>query len=104
MDPKRTVGCPLEGLTGVSVTYNLMATAKQLDAFRATLNTETAAPVVARIDGWEAGTEPLSDDAPMAFRYWVGYGGWQAAVKTLLDDPLFSMRLTGSMPATPAGA
>lgn len=87
----------------VSVTYNTRATAAELDTFRASLLVKDAAPVVVAIAGWPDASEPLSEtEGPSDFRYWVGYGGWQAAVRALLDDPLFSTPpKPGMIPTTP---
>lgn len=95
---QRTIPCPLEGLEMVEVTYNTRATARQLDAFRTSLMEKDAGPVVVEITGWPEKTGALSEDAPTDFRYWVGYGGWQAGVRALMDDPLFS---TPPKPFTP---
>jgi hypothetical protein len=87
----------------VEVTYNTRATAKQLDAFRVSLLEKDAGPVVVEITGWPEKTGALSEDAPTDFRYWVGYGGWQAGVRALMDDPLFSTPPKHSTKATTPG-
>jgi hypothetical protein len=87
----------------VEVTYNTRATARQLDAFRVSLLEKDAGPVVVEITGWPEKTEALSEDAPTDFRYWVAYGGWQAAIRAMLDDPLFSMPPKPSTKVTTPG-
>lgn len=87
---EQRVRCPLPGLEQVAVTYNLMATARQLATFRENLTAETAKPVIRSIDGWPDGGDPFGDDAPMAFRFWVGYRGWQTAVLQFVTDPNYS--------------
>ncbi len=79
------VACELPGLEGVIVSYNLMATARQIDAFRANLSAETAKPVIAGIENYDG--DPYGEDAPFAFRLWLGYAGWQKALMQFVTDP-----------------
>lgn len=65
--------CPLPGFEAVAITYNLMATEAELDAFQKSIG---AVPgrIVAGVEGWpggEHGDEPLGKGAPMLFRVWA---------------------------------
>ena len=65
--------CPIPGLEGVAVTYNLMTTEAELDAFQKSIGTAPGR-IVESVQGWpggEFGPEPLGKDAPMHFRVWA---------------------------------
>jgi hypothetical protein len=85
MQIQQDVICDLPEFPDVTVTYSLMATAKQLDAFRAGLDPEMAKPVVVKVVGLTY--EPFGEDAPLAFRFWAGYRGWQTALQQFITDP-----------------
>ncbi|MCX7851802.1 MAG: hypothetical protein N2383_03360 [Caldilineales bacterium] len=79
-----TVTCDLPGLTEVTATYNLLATARQLEAWRQNLDATTAAPVVT-VQGYAG--DPFGPDAPLALRFWLAFTGWQKALVQFLTDP-----------------
>jgi hypothetical protein len=83
-----TVKCPLPGLEAVAVTYNLMASSKQVGVWQKTLGAENGDVVVVKVDGWpvEYG-EPFGDDAPSAFRLWAIQQGLGTATREFLTDP-----------------
>jgi hypothetical protein len=91
IDLTRTVACPFAGFEGCEVTYNLMASTKQLEAFQAEYGGGgTAEPIVVKITGWPFnGTDPWSKDAPMMWRIWAARRGIQRAIADLSDDPDF---------------
>lgn len=79
------VTCDLPGLENITVSYNLMATTRQIEAFRSSLDEETAKAVIVGIDGYVG--NPYGDDAPFAFKLWLGYTGWQKALMQFVTDP-----------------
>ena len=85
----RTVACPLEGFEGVTVTYNLMASANEVNAFSTDFD---AAPglVIAGVSGWpeELNAEPFGNDAPLAFLIWARQTGIKEAIRAYAADPL----------------
>lgn len=87
MRTKITIDCPLEGLEGVKVTYDLMSSDKQVTAFRESLTPETAAAVLT-VEGWpEDKGEPFGGDAPVAWMMWAAWKGYGEAIREFLTDP-----------------
>ncbi len=65
--------CPLPGFETVIVTYNLMATEEDLDAFQKTMGAERGA-IVQSVEGWPGGAwgdDPFGKPVPMLFRVWA---------------------------------
>lgn len=65
--------CPLPGFETVAITYDLMATEADLDAFQKTMGAERAA-IVKSVQGWpggELGDDPFGKPVPMLFRVWA---------------------------------
>jgi hypothetical protein len=87
MQTQQEVICELPEWQPVTVTYSLMATETELDAFRMQLTAETAKPVVVKIVGLPAGLDPYGPDSPQALRFWLGYNGWNAAVRAYINSP-----------------
>jgi len=111
MNLQPEVKCDLPGMTDVVVTYNLMATARQVDDFRGDVNAETAKPVIVKISGlapatWDVEVEtatpdgkkaqsiksvssddPYSEGRPIAWRLWLCWHGWRKAMGQFLTDP-----------------
>lgn len=87
---ERTVGCPLPGLEAVKITYNLMASAKEIDAWTQSVGERFAAKVVTKVEGWpggEFGQEPFGADSPLAFRVWACQKGIHQAIREFVSDP-----------------
>ena len=93
-----TVQCPLPGLEMVAITYNLLASEKDL---KAALEDMTAGNVVVEMSGWPEdgpfGKEPFGEGVPVAFRAWFLKGGFYRAIGEFANDPNF---LTGSKRST----
>lgn len=86
----QTIQCTLPNFEGVTITFNLMATADETDVFIRRMGQDgTHEPVVARIEGWpkEYGADPWSKEAPVVFRAWIARTGWGKAMKEWLDSP-----------------
>jgi hypothetical protein len=98
VETKQTIGCELPGLEGVQVTYDLMASEEQVNAWQQSLGSVNDG-VVAEVTGWPEGRgEPFGPQAPLAFRIWTVQGGYQEAVRRFAADPLLSMRSRRFMP------
>lgn len=87
----QTIECPLPGFEGVTVTFDLMATQHQIDAFvkQAGLN-KSHEGVIAKIEGWppEFGLDPWDGKVvPGVWLAWVARKGYGMAMKAYLDDP-----------------
>lgn len=105
MNLQQEVKCDLPGMADVVVTYNLMATARQVDAFREEATADTAKPVIVKIQrrmlaeeviGSKADTkateslfggDPYSEDQPIAWSLWLRWHGWRKAMGQFLTDP-----------------
>jgi hypothetical protein len=85
MQVQQDVICDLPEFPDITVTYSLMATAKQLDAFRVGLDPETAKPVIVKIVGLTV--DPFGENSPLAFRFWCAYQGWKTALQQFVTDP-----------------
>jgi len=85
----RTVDCPLEGLEDVSVTFNLMATERELEAFVEKMGRSgTAGPVIVSVDNWpKKHGEAFGSDTPFAFMLWASRKGFSQAAADYLADP-----------------
>jgi len=86
---KITVGCTLEGLENVEVTYNLMASESELEQFSEQMGRNgTHEPIVKNVENWpEEYGEPFGKQTPFAFYVWISRKGFAHAVKRYLDDP-----------------
>ena len=87
---QRTIQCPLPGLEAVAVTYNLMASADQIETFTESLGGEERPACIVSVEGWpekEFGTDPFGGKSPLAFRVWAVQRGLQQAVKEFVTDP-----------------
>jgi hypothetical protein len=65
--------CPLPGFEAVAITYNLMATEEELDAFQKTW-ARSGARIVQSVEGWPGGAwgdDPFGKPVPMLFRVWA---------------------------------
>jgi len=78
-----TISCPLPGFEGVQVTFNLLASEAQYDAFMRSLARDAADVVITEITGWPSGT-PFDADTPLLFRLWLAQDGYIEAVKAYL--------------------
>ena len=77
----RTVQCPIEGLEAVAVTYNLMASAEQIEALTESLGDTGVDACILSVSGWpeaEYGKEPFGKKCAAGLS---GLGGatWVAA-------------------------
>lgn len=82
--------CPLPGLEGVEVEYNMMASLAALEDFMRTMGRERWDDLIVAIDGWDNKQYPggpQSDEAPLAWRFWVARQGVQAASIAYVTDP-----------------
>jgi hypothetical protein len=87
MQTQQDVVCELPDWKPVTVTYNLMATETELDAFRMHLTADTAKPVIVKLVGVPADLDPYGPYSPQALRFWLGYNGWNAAIKVYINSP-----------------
>jgi hypothetical protein len=111
MNLQQEVKCDLPGMGDVTVTYNLMATARQVDAFREEATADTAKQVIVKITGlppatWDIEVEtetpekkkvkssksvssddPYSEGRPIAWSLWLRWHGWRKAMGQFLTDP-----------------
>lgn len=88
------ITCTLPGFEAVEITYNLMATEGEADAFIKRMGGDgSAAPVVVSVEGWDTaayGADPWNKDkAPSVFRAWATRVGWGVALKAFITDPNF---------------
>jgi len=99
-----TVRCPLPTLEGVTVTYNMMASQAEFDAFGKALGGNgTARPVISQVEGWPVeryGPDPFGPGAPLAFLIWVVGEGLKTAITGYIGDPNSWTASTASMPPT----
>ena len=92
---QQTVICPLPGLEGVSVTYNLMATEAEINALASGLGQAEGVKrenVIVSVNGWPEGYggDPFGPNSPLAFRVWALQAGIGDAVKAFVRDPFGS--------------
>ena len=89
----RTVTCPFPGFEGLAVTYNMMATVKQVEALSASIG---AGPEVDRsavildMHGWPEEAHPggpYGENAPMLVLIWLLRTGYGKAVAEYINDP-----------------
>ena len=89
----RTVTCPYPGFETFSVTYNMMATVKQIEHAASSMG---AGPEVDRsnvimdMHGWpeaECPGGPFGENAPMAVLIWTLRTGFGKAVAEYVNDP-----------------
>lgn len=88
MQTEYAITCPLPGFEQVKVTYNLMATGRQIDEFQRSMGKEEAAAVVVKIEGLpEKYSGPTDLELPMAFRVWYSGKGPIKAALEYASDP-----------------
>lgn len=88
MQTEYTIICPLPGFEQVKVTYNLMATGRQIDNFQRSMGKEDADTVVAKVEGLpDTYTGPTDVDLPMMFRVWYSGKGPIKAALEYAQDP-----------------
>ena len=89
----RTVTCPYPGFETFSVTYNMMATVKQIEATAASMGTGPEldrSAVIMEQHGWpetEYPGGPFGENAPMAVLVWTLRTGFGKAVAEYVNDP-----------------
>lgn len=89
----RTIACPYEGFETFHVTYNMMATIKQIEATSASMGAgpETdRSGVILDHTGWpenEYPGGPFGENAPMAVLIWTLRTGYGKAVAEYVNDP-----------------
>jgi hypothetical protein len=90
MDTTYTVKCPVDGFENIAVTYNMLASWKEVVALRSHLTAETAKPVIASMAGWDDEKRgPFwGDEVPMAAQLWAAYQGRDEAVRGWVQRPL----------------
>jgi|GEM_PF-5749439 len=82
------VTCPVPGYTDVVVTYDLMATAEDVDLFRVKMDEESARKVISKVEGYTGGLAALlSAEQPFALRLWLAYKGFQQALQEFILSP-----------------
>lgn len=88
MQTEYTITCPIPGLEMVKVTYNIMATSRQIDQFQRSLGSEGADQVVVKVEGLpEKYTGPSDSDLPIMFRVWYSGKGPIKAALEYAQDP-----------------
>lgn len=90
MKTTQGVTCPLPGLDGVTVEYNMMAPMTAYDSFVSSSGREAFDVVVKTIEGWpekEYPGGPQGLGAPMAWRLWLTRTGVGAAAQAWVQDP-----------------
>ena len=89
-----TVQCPLPGLATVAVTYNLMASERQINQVLESVggDAEQRGLLIVSVTGWpegDFGADPFGPDAPMAFRIWALRAGYQQGIREFIAGPNF---------------
>ena len=87
MQTEYTISCPVPGFEKVKVTYNMMATGRQIDAFQRSMGKDEAEAVIVKIEGLPDTFEGITDlDLPMMLRVWIcGKGPIKAALEYAQD-------------------
>ena len=89
----RTIACPYPGFETFHVTFNMMATIKQIEAASASMGAgpETdRSGVILDLTGWpesEYPGGPFGENAPMAVLIWTLRTGYGKAVAEYVNDP-----------------
>jgi hypothetical protein len=89
----RTIACPYEGFETFHVTYNMMATIKQIEAASASMGAgpeHDRSGVILDHAGWpedEYPGGPFGENAPMAVLIWTLRTGYGKAVAEYVNDP-----------------
>jgi hypothetical protein len=89
----RTIACPYPGFETFHVTYNMMATVKQIEALSASMGAGPEHDRSAAIldhTGWpeeEYPGGPFGENAPMAVLIWTLRTGYGRAVAEYVNDP-----------------
>lgn len=99
------IDCPIPGLEGVTVAYNMMASADDLYAFQREIGSAKTAAKICEVNGWDAeryGADPFGSTAPMAFRVWASKPGMNQAVLDYASNPDFFTKSSRGMRATKA--
>lgn len=84
------VNCPLEGLTNVRVTYNVMAAHSTANAFTNSQGERSRDDVITNVTGWDNDTHrggPWGHDAPVAWLVWVAGPGYAEAIRKYVNNP-----------------
>lgn len=89
MQTEYTIICPIPGFEKVEVTYNMMATGKQIDQFQRKMGKEAADAVVVKVEGLpkQYGGDPTHEDLPIMFRVWYSGKGPIKAALEYASDP-----------------
>ena len=89
----RTVTCPYPGFETFAITYNMMATVKQIEATAASMGTGPEldrSAVIMDQHGWPEADYPggpFGENAPMAVLVWTLRPGFGKAVAEYVNDP-----------------
>lgn len=93
MQIPRTIACPYPGFETFHVTYNMMATVKQIQALSDSMGqgpeTDRSA-VLLDFTGWpetDYPGGPFGENAPMAVLIWTLRTGYGKAVADYINDP-----------------
>ena len=96
----KTVKCPLPGFEETTITYDLMATLKDVTILQTSVGDQDPGHVIVAIEGLPeacAKSGPFGLETPLAFQLWVVNTGLQDAIREFVRDPL---SLMGSKPST----
>ena len=89
----RTVQCPYAGFETLAVSYNMMATVKQVEALAASMGQgpdHDRSATILDLHGWpetEYPGGPWGENAPMAVLIWMCRTGFGKAVAEYVNDP-----------------
>lgn len=88
MQTEYTIQCPIPGFEKVEVTYNMMATGKQIDLFQRSMGKDGADAVVVKVEGMpKKYSGPIDEELPIMFRVWYSGKGPIKAALEYASDP-----------------